>query len=65
MHNPAGTIHSFAFDSNSTQMLGILTTGIFEYTNTPTEDLVHGEFGDKELQGRGSVAVLSGRRRRS
>ncbi|MBY6412996.1 quercetin 2,3-dioxygenase [Rhodococcus sp. BP-252] len=47
VHAPAGTVHSFAFDGNSTQMLGILTTGIFEkffeYMNTPTDDNVHDE----------------------
>lgn len=47
VHAPAGTVHSFAFDSHTTQMLGLLTTGVFEkffeYMNTPTEAYVHDE----------------------
>lgn len=57
VHAPAGTIHSFAFESNTTQMLGILTTGIFEkffeYMNVPTDDHVHDEFGDMAFPGEG------------
>lgn len=57
LHAPAGTIHSFAFDSNSTQMLGILTTGIFEkffeYMNVPTDDHVHDELADIPFPGEG------------
>jgi quercetin 2,3-dioxygenase len=47
VHAPAGTIHSFSFDSHTTQMLGLLTTGVFEkffeYMNTPTDAYVHAE----------------------
>ncbi|MGV0815156.1 quercetin 2,3-dioxygenase [Mycolicibacterium boenickei] len=50
VHAPAGTIHSFAFDSHNTQMLGLLTTGVFErffeYMNTPTDAHVHVEGAD-------------------
>lgn len=50
VHAPAGTVHSFAFDSHTTQMLGLLTTGVFEkffdYMNTPTEAYVHAEGTD-------------------
>jgi quercetin 2,3-dioxygenase len=57
LHAPAGTIHSFAFDGHSTQMLGILTTGIFEkffeYMNVPTDDHVHDELGDQSFPGEG------------
>ncbi|GFK19908.1 cupin domain-containing protein [Corynebacterium glutamicum] len=41
VHAPAGTIHSFAFAGHNTQMLGLLTTEVFEpffdYMNTPTD----------------------------
>ncbi|MGY0498297.1 quercetin 2,3-dioxygenase [Nocardia sp. FBN12] len=51
LHAPAGTIHSFAFDSHNTQMLGLLTTDVFEkffeYMNTPTQAHVHIEGGDE------------------
>lgn len=57
LHAPAGTIHSFAFESHSTQMLGMLTTGIFErffeYMNTPTDDRIHDEAGDMTFPGQG------------
>ncbi|MGV0745848.1 quercetin 2,3-dioxygenase [Mycolicibacterium sp. XJ870] len=50
VHAPAGTIHSFAFDSHNTQMLGLLTTGVFEkffeYMNTPTDAHIHVEGAD-------------------
>lgn len=50
VHAPAGTVHSFAFDSHTTQMLGLLTSGVFEkffdYMNTPTEAHVHAEGAD-------------------
>lgn len=57
LHVPAGTVHSFAFDSHNTQMLGLLTTGVFEkffeYMNTPTEAHVHSEDGDMEFPAAG------------
>lgn len=41
LHAPAGTIHSFRFERSDTQMLGLLTTGVFEpffeYMNEPTD----------------------------
>lgn len=50
VHAPAGTIHSFSFDSHATQMLGLLTTDVFEkffeYMNTPTDAHVNLERGD-------------------
>ncbi|WP_410875976.1 quercetin 2,3-dioxygenase [Nocardia sp. A7] len=50
LHAPAGTVHSFAFDSHNTQMLGLLTTDVFEkffeYMNTPTQAHIHTEGGD-------------------
>lgn len=50
VHAPAGTIHSFAFDTHNTQMLGFLTPavfdGFFEYFNTPTEDYIYPEGGE-------------------
>ncbi|WP_304117555.1 quercetin 2,3-dioxygenase [Mycolicibacterium bacteremicum] len=50
VHAPAGTVHSFAFDSHTTQMLGLLTTGVFEkffdYMHTPTDAHVHAEGAD-------------------
>ncbi|MFF2113128.1 quercetin 2,3-dioxygenase [Rhodococcus koreensis] len=53
LHAPAGTIHSFAFDSHDTQMLGLLTTGVFEkffeYMNVPTDAHVHTEGGDMQF----------------
>ena len=49
LHAPAGTIHSFAFDSHNTQMVGFLTpsvfNGFFEYFNKPTEDYMYTEGG--------------------
>ncbi|WP_129359568.1 cupin domain-containing protein [Rothia uropygioeca] len=49
VHAPAGTIHSFAFTGHNTQMLGVLTTGVFEkffdYMNTPTDARVQLENG--------------------
>lgn len=49
VHAPAGTIHSFAFDSQNTHMLGLLTTGVFEkffeYMGTPTDSYVWDESG--------------------
>lgn len=57
LHAPAGTIHSFAFASHNTQMLGLLTTGVFEkffeYMNTPTQAHVHSEDGDMTFPGEG------------
>lgn len=51
VHAPAGTIHSFAFAGHNTQMLGVLTTEVFEkffdYINTPTNARVQLEDGGK------------------
>ncbi|MEF2979002.1 quercetin 2,3-dioxygenase [Subtercola sp. YIM 133946] len=50
VHAPAGTIHSFALDSNHTQMIGFLAPSIFEkffdYMNEPTTDPVYPEGGE-------------------
>ncbi|CAM4071633.1 quercetin 2,3-dioxygenase [Nocardia ninae] len=50
VHAPAGTVHSFAFDTHHTQMLGLLTTGVFEkffeYMNEPTSAYVHTDGAD-------------------
>lgn len=47
LHAPAGTIHSFAIAAHNTQMLGLLTGGIFEkffdVTSIPTSDSVYTE----------------------
>lgn len=47
---PAGTVHSFAHDSNNTRMLGILNPPVFEkffeYMNDPTEAVVQAEGGE-------------------
>lgn len=47
LHAPAGTIHSFAIAAHNTQMLGLLTTDVFEpffdVTGVPTDDLVYSE----------------------
>ncbi|MHC9293992.1 hypothetical protein ACRCUN_16140 [Mycobacterium sp. LTG2003] len=44
---------AFAFDSHNTQMLGLLTTGVFEkffeYMNTPTDAHIHVEGSGKEF----------------
>lgn len=57
LHAPAGTVHSFSFAGHSTQMLGLLTTGVFEkffeYMNRPTEAHVHVEGGDMTFPGEG------------
>lgn len=57
VHAPAGAIHSFAFDSHHTQMLGLLTTGVFEkffeYMNTPTDAHIHAEGVDMDFPGEG------------
>lgn len=51
LHAPAGTIHSFSFAAHHTQMLGILTTDVFEpffdRMNRPTDAPVHQEIGDR------------------
>ncbi len=47
LHAPAGTIHSFAIAAHNTQMLGLLTSDVFEpffdVTGVATDDLVHTE----------------------
>jgi len=47
VHAPAGTIHSYAFDSHHTQMIGMLSPDIFEpffdYMFEPTDERVHTE----------------------
>lgn len=57
VHAPAGTVHAFAFDSHNTQMLGLLTTGVFEkffeYMNTPTDAHIHVEESGKEFPAAG------------
>lgn len=57
LHAPAGTIHSFAFDSHHTQMLGLLTTDVFEkffeYMNTPTQAHIHTEGGETRFPAEG------------
>lgn len=57
LHAPAGTIHSFAFDSHHTQMLGLLTTEVFEkffeYMNTPTQAHIPSEGGDMRFPAAG------------
>jgi quercetin 2,3-dioxygenase len=49
VHAPPGTIHSYAFDSHHTQMIGFLSPDIFEpffdYLFTPTDDTVYTEGG--------------------
>ncbi|MCU1479764.1 MAG: cupin protein [Subtercola sp.] len=57
VHAPAGTIHSFALDSNHTQMVGFLAPSIFEkffdYMNTPTTESVYPEGGEFSFPGEG------------
>lgn len=47
VHAPAGTIHTFQVEAHNSQLLGLLTPGIFEpffeYINTPTDNRVHTE----------------------
>lgn len=47
VHAPAGTIHTFAFESHTTQMLGVLTPdvfeGFFDALGEPTEAYVYRE----------------------
>ncbi|UUX58751.1 cupin domain-containing protein [Glutamicibacter halophytocola] len=47
LHAPAGTIHSFAIGAHNTQMLGLLTGGVFEkffdVTSEPTSAPVYSE----------------------
>lgn len=47
LHAPAGTVHSFAIGAHNTQMLGLLTSDVFEpffdVTGVPTDDFVHTE----------------------
>ncbi|WP_159945034.1 MULTISPECIES: quercetin 2,3-dioxygenase [unclassified Nocardiopsis] len=47
LHAPAGTVHSFAIAAHNTQMLGLLTSDVFEpffdVTSVPTEDHVYTE----------------------
>jgi quercetin 2,3-dioxygenase len=47
LHAPAGTVHSFAIAAHNTQMLGLLTSDVFEpffdVTGQATGDLVHTE----------------------
>ena len=53
VHAPASTVHSFAFDSHHTQMLGLLTTGVFEkffdYMATPTEGHIYTDDGQLDF----------------
>ena len=50
LHAPAGTIHSFRFEGADTQMLGLLTTDVFEpffeYMNTPTTERTFDDSGE-------------------
>jgi quercetin 2,3-dioxygenase len=50
VHAPPETIHSYAFDSHHTQMIGFLSPDIFEpffdYVFTPTDDTVYTEGGE-------------------
>ncbi|TQN28392.1 quercetin 2,3-dioxygenase [Haloactinospora alba] len=47
LHAPAGTVHSFAISAHNTQMLGLLTSDVFEpffdVTGVATDDHVHTE----------------------
>ncbi|RNL87551.1 quercetin 2,3-dioxygenase [Halostreptopolyspora alba] len=47
LHAPAGTVHSFAIAAHNTQMLGLLTSDVFEpffdATGVATDDRVHTE----------------------
>ena len=47
LHAPAGTVHSFAIAAHNTQMLGLLSSDVFEpffdVTGAATNDLVHTE----------------------
>ena len=47
LHAPAGTVHSFAIGAHNTQMLGLLTGGVFEkffdVTSEPTQAPVYSE----------------------
>ncbi|UPO76917.1 quercetin 2,3-dioxygenase [Arthrobacter sp. Helios] len=47
LHAPAGTVHSFAIAAHNTQMLGLLTSDVFEpffdVTGVPTDEFVHTE----------------------
>lgn len=47
LHAPAGTVHSFAIAAHNTQMLGLLTSDVFEpffdVTGVATDDHVHTE----------------------
>lgn len=47
LHAPAGTVHSFAIAAHNTQMLGLLSSDVFEpffdVTGVATDDLVHTE----------------------
>ncbi|MFD5247137.1 quercetin 2,3-dioxygenase [Amycolatopsis sp. NPDC058340] len=47
LHAPAGAVHSFAVTAHNTQLLGLLTSDVFEpffdVTGVPTDDHVHTE----------------------
>jgi quercetin 2,3-dioxygenase len=51
LHAPAGTVHSYAFDSHRTKMLGFLAPGVFEpffeYLFTPTQAYAYEETGQE------------------
>ncbi|MCX7520767.1 quercetin 2,3-dioxygenase [Microbacterium sp. STN6] len=55
VHAPAGTIHSYAWGSNRTQMVGILAPAIFEkffeYMFEPTDEHVYYEGGEPYFPG--------------
>ncbi|MGO4145723.1 cupin domain-containing protein [Paenarthrobacter sp. YAF11_1] len=53
VHAPAGTIHSFAIEANNTQLLGLLTPGIFEpffeFMGEATSNRVQVEGGNPQM----------------
>ena len=57
VHAPAGTVHSYAFDSHHTQMIGFLSPAIFEpFFETvfePTDDPTYTEGGEPYFNGQG------------
>lgn len=61
VHAPAGTIHSFAWDSHHTQMVGILAPTVFEkffeYMNDPTDDYTYAEGGEPWFPAEGFARV--------
>ena len=50
VHAPPGAVHSYAFDSHHTQMIGFLSPDVFEpffdYLFEPTDDTVYAEGGE-------------------